>query len=485
VLSGGREGSRAWSGPVAIVIALTVAGGVLRFATLGVQSIWLDESATMILIHRGFSDMLSHLTASEEAPPLYYILVWGWTRLFGLGVVSFRAFSALAGTLTIPVLYLSGAQISRRAGLWAAALVSVSPSMYYFSQEARAYALFILLAAIAFLCFQRALEQPTGRRLWLWAAMSILATLTHYFAAFLFGAEALVLVWQLGWRRIAPPAAAVIVVGLALAPLASAQSGKASFIEATSVARRVAESVKWFSVGNYGSSILLATALFDLLAVGAVALLVLRGEERERLRARDAAIVGAVALAVPILLGLAKIENIFDSRNVMPVWVTFAIVVAAGIGTARAGRTGAILGLGLCALSVIQIVAVDTIPAYQKDDWRGVASALGRPAPRVIVAEQYGSRPLYIYMGPLEGPSAPQITTSEVDFVGLRKRRTVGSTVAPIVPLTPPHGFTLASVRRTETYAISRFTAPAATTVTAAELRNLSGQQTSDVIIQR
>ena len=224
-----------------IVLALTIFGGALRFGTLDVQSIWLDESATLLLVHRGLSGMLSHLGASESTPPLYYVAVWAWTKVFGSGPIGFRSFSALVGTITIPLLYLCGRQISTRVGLWAAALAAVNPAMYYYSQEARCYALLIMLSAAALLCWQRALEQPDGRRLWLWALMSALAVLTHYFAAFLFLPEAVILARRIGWRRAAPATGAVVLVGLALLPLAVRQrsDGKASWIEGASLANRL------------------------------------------------------------------------------------------------------------------------------------------------------------------------------------------------------------------------------------------------------
>ena len=126
------------------MLALTVIGAALRFGTLGVQSLWLDESATIILVHRSFGGMLSHLSSSESAPPLYYVLAWAWTKLFGTGALGFRSLSALPGTLTIPVVFACGREISQRVGLWAAALATFSPAMYYYSQEARAYALLVL-----------------------------------------------------------------------------------------------------------------------------------------------------------------------------------------------------------------------------------------------------------------------------------------------------------------------------------------------------
>src|SRR5258706_13075581 len=63
--------------------AITVAGAALRFATLGVQSFWLDEAATVNLMHKGFGSMLSGVSAGESTPPLYYCLAWVWAKAFG------------------------------------------------------------------------------------------------------------------------------------------------------------------------------------------------------------------------------------------------------------------------------------------------------------------------------------------------------------------------------------------------------------------
>ncbi len=296
-------------GPTEIVLGLTILGAALRFGTLNVQSIWLDESATMILVHRGFSGMLSHLSSSESTPPLYYILVWAWTKVFSAGPLGFRSFSALLGTLTIPVLYAAGREISLRVGLWAAALALVNPAMYYYSQEARAYGLLILLCAAAFMLWQRALRAPDGRRLALWGGVSVLALLTHYFAAFLFLPEAVVLVRRLGWRRVWAPIGAVVLTGIALLPLAVSQraDGKASWIEAASLSSRAGETVKQFLVGLYGPVEILTAVLAGLLAGGAVVLLLRRGDERERSVARDAAIVGATGLALPLLVAVTHL----------------------------------------------------------------------------------------------------------------------------------------------------------------------------------
>ncbi|MGH2853394.1 MAG: glycosyltransferase family 39 protein [Solirubrobacteraceae bacterium] len=474
--------------PGTVVIALMLGAAALRFATLNVQSIWLDESATMILVRRGFSGMLSHLPSSESAPPLYYILVWAWTRLFGAGPLGFRSCSALVGVLTIPVVYAAGRRISTRTGLWAAALTAVNPAMYYYSQEARAYALVVLLSAAALVLWQRALEAPSRRGLWLWAGMSSLAVLTHYFAAFLFLPEAAILARRLGWRRTLPPSTAVALVGIALAPLALREraDGKSNWIEAASLASRIGESAKQFLVGLYGPLEILSALLAALLAAGALALLLRYGDRRERHSARDFAMLAGAAILLPLLLAVTHLVDVFDGRNMIAAWAPCAVLVAIGLGVARAPRAGAALGVGLCAVSLAVIAGIDTTPGYQRDDWRGAAQAL--PAlrhERVIVGQENASLPLSIYLPATREATGASVSTGELDFIALRTRRTGRAPLPPVVPTSPPHGFRLAGVSRSEAFAVARFLAPHATSVQVATLRRIGGEPKAEVIVQR
>jgi mannosyltransferase len=470
------------SSPKAVLIALVAAAAALRFGTLNVQSIWLDESATLLLVHRGFSGMLSHLSESESSPPLYYVLVWAWAKVFGAGPLGFRSLSALVGTLTVPVMYLAGRSVSTRVGLWAAALAAFNPAMFYYSQEARCYGLLILFSAGALVLWQRSLKDPSARNLWLWALLSALALLTHYFAVFLFVPETLMLIRRLDLRRTLAPAGAVALVGLALAPLAASQhsaAGKTEWIEANSLVSRIGETGKEFLVGVYGPLEILTALLCALLALAAMARLVRRAPQRERGAARDLTIVAGVAMALPLLAAASHAIDVFDGRNVIEIWAPAAVVLAIGLGGTRAGRTGTALGVGLCAISLAVIASSDLIPGYRRDDWRGAARALSA-APvggRLIVTEPNGSAPLSIYL-----PSAPvkvrsSGSTREVDFVVLRQRRTGRSPLAPTPPTKPPSGFRLAGVRKTETYAVSRFLAERTTAVSVKALEATAGTQ--------
>src|SRR5207248_3731615 len=151
----GRGGLRRIEPVVWGVAMLTALAAVLRFATLGHQSFWLDESYALgdIRFH-SLSGMLGWMRVHEMTPPLYFFAARGWTHLFGTSEVGLRSLSALLGTATVPLVYLAGATLrSRRLGLVAAGFAAFSPLLVWYAQEGRNYALLVFLAAIAFLAF--------------------------------------------------------------------------------------------------------------------------------------------------------------------------------------------------------------------------------------------------------------------------------------------------------------------------------------------
>jgi hypothetical protein len=232
-------------------------------------------------------------------------------------------------------------------------------------------------------------------------------------------------------------------VGLALGPLAVSQrsTGSTDWIGETPLPARLAEMIKLFLVGVHSPMVDLWSLLAGLLAAGAVAFVLRRGNGRERAGVRDAAVVAVVAVALPLLLAVIHLVDAYDSPNVIAAWIPCAIVVAGGLGAARARRSGTLSACG-CAISLAVIAATNALPDFQREDWRGVARALGRPASsRIIVTERYASVPLSSYLTSIRSLSVPAAASREVDFVALNTARAIGS------PLTQA-GFRLAGTTR-------------------------------------
>src|SRR3954465_11424371 len=82
------------------VAGITLVAALIRFSTLDHQSFDHDEAVTAIrVLQPNLGDMLSVVGRLERSPPLYYLLAWPWSKLFGTGEVGLRSLSALFGTL--------------------------------------------------------------------------------------------------------------------------------------------------------------------------------------------------------------------------------------------------------------------------------------------------------------------------------------------------------------------------------------------------
>ena len=86
--------------PVIILIAFA-----LRLALLGEQSLWYDEGVTWLLTQKSLPGLIQW-TAADIQPPLYYLLPWFTTRLFGDSEWALRFPSVVFNILTLPVLFL-------------------------------------------------------------------------------------------------------------------------------------------------------------------------------------------------------------------------------------------------------------------------------------------------------------------------------------------------------------------------------------------
>jgi mannosyltransferase len=460
-----------------LVGALTLAGAALRFSTLDLQSFWHDEAVTVgRVLDPSLVTTLDRVPGSEATPPLYYLLAWAWTKLFGAGEVGIRSLSALVGTATIPVAWWAGrALVGRAVGLGAAALVAVSPYMVWYSQEARAYALLVLLCALSLAVFGEVLRRREGRWLACWAVASSLALLAHYFAVFVVGPELLLLLWRVPERRrsILLAGGAVAAVGLALVPLAvhQADQGHDGWIAQIPLGTRLRDTGKQFVLGYSGSPARALSAVTAVLLAATGALALWHGRRQRGWWLGVA--VGGAALVVPLAATAVGADYLFP-RNMIGAWAVLAVV----LGAAACGCAGAITLAGLCAASLAITIAVDTDTKLQRSDWRGASEAIGTPAePRAIVVPAVGDDPVSYYAGGTK-LSRGAARVAELDVLGFAaaprpRDRTV------------PDGFRQVSRRTVGRFTLVRYRAPAPRLVTRPALaRARLGTGHAAVVVQ-
>jgi hypothetical protein len=319
---------------VAVVAALTVTGFGLRL--LSSRGIWLDEATSIWQAQMPLSQLLETLRTTDVHPPLHHLVLWATVRVLGTGELAVRMPSLLAATALIPLLYAAGRDIyDRRAGLAAAALVTVAPFTVWYAQEARMYALFMLFALISVWMQVRILRGGNWRD---WAGFTLAAAAlvaTQYFGLVLVAVQQLAFVVALGSREPRGMTKAWLLSGVALALLLAPvlDFGHAQFAanEAAGKGFQQVPSQTGGAVGDAGTppgpyaaltnlvwavfgyhsngTMRSLVALWPLLLLLALALLG-RGRSRHTLL-----LVAAAAVPAGVLFGLGQLKPfVFEAR---------------------------------------------------------------------------------------------------------------------------------------------------------------------------
>jgi 4-amino-4-deoxy-L-arabinose transferase-like glycosyltransferase len=464
--------------------ALTLLAAILRLSTLGAQSFWYDEAFTPVhVLHPSLTATLRAVVHTENTPPLWYVIAWADARLLGSGEYALRLPSALAGIVTVPVAWAIGRELTARraTAIATAAFVAVNPLLLWYSQEARAYALFVLFAALVMLCFLRALHRLTPGRMAAFALSGSLALLSHYFAVFLLIPMVLWLLWAHAdrLRAVAPAIGVLVLVGLALTPLISAQGGHGTqWIGQWALSSRLQAIPQYYLTDYYGAALghgielLLALPILAGLGYGLWRVLT-PPEERGALIALT---IAAAGILIPIVL-VAFGADYLAPRNLVAAMIPLTALIAVIVPSQRAGRAGIALAVTIALAFLAVSVDVMLSPRLQRGDWRGLARVLrGEPAVgltsaaaparrRAITTVELGSAPLEYYIHGLRNlPAGRSVTVSEIDETGYSPLRASAGTP-------PAPGFHLLARRDVHGLIVYRFYSATPRTVSEATLR--------------
>jgi 4-amino-4-deoxy-L-arabinose transferase-like glycosyltransferase len=123
---------------------------------------------------------------SDTSPPLYYLLLYGWTLLFGTSDLMLRLFSIACSLACLPLLVAIARRTGGKGAVFASCVLFVfSPLAIYYSTEGRMYSLLWLCVLATMWVSLLLQERGEGIATYaLWSLASAAGFLTHYFFVF-------------------------------------------------------------------------------------------------------------------------------------------------------------------------------------------------------------------------------------------------------------------------------------------------------------
>ena len=144
----------------------------LRIYRLSSSPLWLDEIYGYLLGERGLAALLQN-SLHDPHPPLYYLFQWaasGFGRFHNEWV--WRLPSVLFSSLAVPLVYWNASRVANRLNAFLGALLlAIAPAYLFFSQEARAFAFTVFLAALSPLLIGRIRQKPQEKGGWIGLAL--------------------------------------------------------------------------------------------------------------------------------------------------------------------------------------------------------------------------------------------------------------------------------------------------------------------------
>ena len=291
--------------------------------------------------------------AGEPHPPGYYVVMLGWTKVFGSSILALRFPSLLFGAASILLIYLVATQTeSNLTGLLSAAMMAGNGLHLYYSQNARMYAMGCFLGLLSTLLLILLVKHPPRQRSY--GALYILVTwtglATHVYFWALFAVQALWAVTR-SLRGVGSIVSLlrlqmmVFIVASPLAAIAVFQNQTASRPTTQDPASGILRYLQFGSLFETNplafSSLSLATAASAVAFLATLFLIVAyfvnrKNEERNELEASGGetiappwvVTVGVAVLTSLCILAFAYVaKRLLPGRNITPVIVMSALPI--------------------------------------------------------------------------------------------------------------------------------------------------------------
>jgi mannosyltransferase len=391
--------SASWRLPAAAVLVLSA---VVSFVSVGRASFSLDESLSTTLAESSWHGFTQSVLHREANMSLYYLLLRLWMHL-GHSEAVVRSLSVVASVGALAVIMVVTRRLfDRRTALICGLLLAADPLVVMFAQDARGYALSLLLVCASSALFVRGLQAPSGWSVWFaYAVVSALAAYANFWAALVPLAHGASLAFlppgSAPWRRLIPTGIGLGILLVPLAALIHATDSSGVNWAAGSSAGRVFTTVR----SDIPHPVIdLAAVLVVVIVVALVAVVRRHPKTQSVLRHWPVAFAVCwlvVPVAAVVLLSLVY-KPLLVVRYLVICLPPFVMLVSYGLARLR----GRLSLTAVAALVVVSGVGLGALFAHgSSQNWRGAVGSVARraqPGDGVVVFAPYTRIPFQWYI---------------------------------------------------------------------------------------
>jgi hypothetical protein len=175
------------------------------------QSLWRDEAFSVLMALRPVSFIVSHVSFE---PPVYYLLLHFWIKIFGQSEIALRSLSLVAFTAATAIVIVWSEKLFRKHWLswWLPVFFFFNPMLLYYGMEGRTYGWYILFAVLSLFAYAE-------RRWVLLTVATVLGFYTHSYFLIVPFAEVIhyIVTTRIRWKK-DPMVRAVAVSAVSIAP---------------------------------------------------------------------------------------------------------------------------------------------------------------------------------------------------------------------------------------------------------------------------
>jgi mannosyltransferase len=446
---------RGWRVPdwpdAAVVGALVVLAALLRVPNLG-RAYWVDEGISVGIASHHLTQ-IPGLLRHDGSPPLFYVILHFWVRVFGASQISTHVMSLLISLVVVVVAWwCAGRLFGSTIAKYAALLAATSPFLNWYSTETRMYPLLCGLGMVAVTASVCALLRHS-RRDFVLAVVAFTALLyTHNWSLYLCGLTTVgLVVWVLrrGERRqLVWIALGAALVAVAYLPWLPSFIHQARHTAAPWAVRPTVGDLFVDPASVIGGTMSLIVA--PLFAAAAAATWIYRTREDNEVTA----LIGGIGIATALAGWVAaQIEPSWTSRYLGVALGPVLIALAACLGGTWIGRrVAAAAAVILVAWSVVGSLLPDSNATYAKSNVAAIAAAARpflAPGDLVVVTQSEQVAVLRHYLPPglryvtPTGPVADPTVVDWHDIVHRLQGADACSTVEPAIAALPAGAYIL------------------------------------------